>query len=79
MAGYIEADYARWAQFDKSPRTANHSADGVIELMPTDDGQQYSFKYVNGHPDNGQRNLLTSWLSGCWPMCRVAIRPCSAN
>jgi ornithine cyclodeaminase len=27
----------------------------VIErLMPTDDGQQYSFKYVNGHPDNGR-------------------------
>ena len=64
MAAYIEADYSRWAQFDKSPRTANHSADGVIELMPTDDGQQYSFKYVNGHPDNGQRNLLTVMAFG---------------
>lgn len=64
MAVYIEADYSRWAQFDKSPRTANHSADGVIELMPTDDGQQYSFKYVNGHPDNGQSNLLTVMAFG---------------
>ena len=64
MAAYIEADYSRWAQFDKSPRTANHSADGVIELMPTDDGQQYSFKYVNGHPDNGQSNLLTVMAFG---------------
>jgi len=64
MATYIEADYLRWAQFDKSPRTANHSADGVIELMPTDDGQQYSFKYVNGHPDNGQKNLLTVMAFG---------------
>src|SRR5471030_202133 len=64
MAAYIEADYSRWAQFDKSPRTANHSADGVIELMPTDDGQQYSFKYVNGHPDNGQRDLLTVMAFG---------------
>jgi len=64
MAAYIEADYLRWTQFDKSPRTANHSADGVIELMPTDDGQQYSFKYVNGHPDNGQRNLLTVMAFG---------------
>ncbi|MDQ0122027.1 ornithine cyclodeaminase [Pseudomonas lini] len=64
MAAYIEADYSRWAQFDKSPRTANHSADGVIELMPTDDGQQYSFKYVNGHPDNGKRNLLTVMAFG---------------
>ncbi|SEO57568.1 MULTISPECIES: ornithine cyclodeaminase [unclassified Pseudomonas] len=64
MATYIEADYLRWAQFDKSPRTANHSTDGVIELMPTDDGRQYSFKYVNGHPDNGQRNLLTVMAFG---------------
>ncbi|VVN65682.1 Ornithine cyclodeaminase [Pseudomonas fluorescens] len=64
MATYIEADYLRWARFDKSPRTANHSADGVIELMPTDDGQQYSFKYVNGHPGNGQSNLLTVMAFG---------------
>ncbi len=64
MADYIEADYSRWAQFDKSPRTANHSAKGVIELMPTDDGQRYSFKYVNGHPDNGQSNLLTVMAFG---------------
>lgn len=64
MATYIEADYSRWAQFDKSPRTASHSAKGVIELMPTDDGQQYSFKYVNGHPDNGQSNLLTVMAFG---------------
>lgn len=64
MAAYIKADYSRWAQFDKSPRTANHSTDGVIELMPTDDGQQYSFKYVNGHPDNSLRNLLTVMAFG---------------
>jgi ornithine cyclodeaminase len=64
MASYIEADYARWTQFDKSPRTANHSTEGVIELMPTDDGQQYSFKYVNGHPNNGQQNLLTVMAFG---------------
>ncbi|WP_426781041.1 ornithine cyclodeaminase [Pseudomonas syringae] len=64
MASYIEADYLRWAEFDKSPRTANHSANGVIELMPTDDGQQYSFKYVNGHPDNGQNSLLTVMAFG---------------
>ncbi|QQQ52930.1 ornithine cyclodeaminase [Pseudomonas syringae] len=64
MSAYIETDYSRWAQFDKSPRTANHSANGVIELMPTDDGQQYSFKYVNGHPDNGQNDLLTVMAFG---------------
>ncbi|WP_109513237.1 ornithine cyclodeaminase [Pseudomonas ovata] len=64
MACYIEADYLRWAEFDKSPRTANHSPNGVIELMPTDDGQQYAFKYVNGHPDNGQNDLLTVMAFG---------------
>ncbi|MFZ4962834.1 ornithine cyclodeaminase [Pseudomonas sp. Mn2068] len=64
MATYIHADYSRWAQFDKSPRTANHSVNGVIELMPTDDGRQYSFKYVNGHPDNGQSDLLTVMAFG---------------
>lgn len=64
MALYIKADYCRWADFDKSPRTANHSESGVIELMPTDDGKQYSFKYVNGHPANAIRNLPTVMAFG---------------
>ena len=64
MALYIKDDYCRWADFDKSPRTANHSACGVIELMPTDDGKQYSFKYVNGHPENANNNLLTVMAFG---------------
>jgi ornithine cyclodeaminase len=64
MALYIKDDYCRWAEFDKSPRTANHSAYGVIELMPTDDGKQYSFKYVNGHPANANNNLLTVMAFG---------------
>jgi ornithine cyclodeaminase len=59
LAGEIEADYRRWDDFDKSPRHAIHSAGGVIELMPTSDGRLYSFKYVNGHPKNTARNLLT--------------------
>jgi len=59
MANEIEDDYARWTQFDKSPRHAAHSVDGVIELMPTSDGVAYSFKYVNGHPKNTAAGLLT--------------------
>ena len=43
LAGYIEADYRRWAQFDKTARVASHSDSGVIELMPAADGQLYSF------------------------------------
>ncbi|MGC1523197.1 MAG: ornithine cyclodeaminase, partial [Steroidobacteraceae bacterium] len=59
LAGEIEADYRRWDDFEKSPRHATHSAVGVIELMPTSDGRLYSFKYVNGHPGNTAKNLLT--------------------
>jgi ornithine cyclodeaminase len=59
LAGEIEADYRRWRQFEKSPRHAVHSPVGVIELMPISDGHQYSFKYVNGHPKNTARGLLT--------------------
>ena len=44
MADYIEEDFRRWPLFDKTPRVAAHSADGVIELMPTSDGEQYAFK-----------------------------------
>lgn len=59
LAAQIEADYQRWGEFEKSARTASHSKVGVIELMPTSDGQQYSFKYVNGHPKNTAEGLLT--------------------
>ncbi|AUX79815.1 ornithine cyclodeaminase [Sinorhizobium fredii] len=55
----IEADFRRWESFDKTPRVASHSRDGVIELMPTSDGAVYSFKYVNGHPKNIADGLQT--------------------
>lgn len=59
LAQAIEADFLRWGQFDKTPRIASHSDVGVIELMPTSDGQTYGFKYVNGHPSNMKRGLQT--------------------
>ena len=52
MADYIRADYLRWQDFEKCARVANHSEDGVIELMPISDAKSYAFKYVNGHPKN---------------------------
>lgn len=52
LAAVIEEDFRRWEQFDKTPRVASHSDQGVIELMPTSDGTLYGFKYVNGHPKN---------------------------
>ncbi|RWH21127.1 MAG: ornithine cyclodeaminase [Mesorhizobium sp.] len=59
LAAYIEEDFRRWQSFDKIPRVASHSAGGVIELMPTSDGETYSFKYVNGHPKNTRSGRQT--------------------
>jgi len=59
LADYIEADFRRWELFDKTPRIASHSVEGVIELMPTSDGEVYGFKYVNGHPKNTKNGLQT--------------------
>ena len=55
----VEADYRRWELFEKTPRLASHSSEGVIELMPTSDGEAYSFKYVNGHPSNTAKGYQT--------------------
>lgn len=59
LADRLEHDFRRWEQFDKTPRLASHSPIGVIELMPTSDGERYGFKYVNGHPDNPGRGFQT--------------------
>lgn len=59
LANEIESDFKRWESFDKTPRVASHSDVGVIELMPTSDGEMYGFKYVNGHPKNTHEGLQT--------------------
>lgn len=64
MVTYLEQDYRRWNDFEKSARLASHSDIGVIELMPVSDQEQYAFKYVNGHPDNIEYNLPTVMAFG---------------
>jgi ornithine cyclodeaminase len=59
LTEYVEADFRRWHQFDRKPRVASHSSEGVIELMPTSDGNEYGFKYVNGHPKNSRSGKHT--------------------
>jgi ornithine cyclodeaminase len=59
LVDYLEADFRRWEDFDKSARTAAHSDVGVIELMPIADARDFSFKYVNGHPGNTRLGLST--------------------
>lgn len=64
IAECIRSDFLRWQEFDKSARVANHSVDGVIELMPISDHSTYSFKYVNGHPKNTANGLSTVMAFG---------------
>lgn len=59
LAIKLEQDFSRWQDFDKSPRYATHSPEGVIELMPVSDGNIFSCKYVNGHPKNTHKDLQT--------------------
>ena len=59
LSGFIEDDFKRWPEFDKTPRVASHSREGVIELMPTADAENYGFKYVNGHPKNMREGYQT--------------------
>lgn len=69
LADRIEHDFTRWEQFDKVSRVASHSSVGVIELMPTSDGETYGFKYVNGHPGNTRDALQT--VTGFGVLARV--------
>jgi ornithine cyclodeaminase len=55
----LEIDFKRWSSFEKVARVASHSSDGVIELMPTSDGETYGLKFVNGHPKNTATGLRT--------------------
>jgi ornithine cyclodeaminase len=64
LLAYMEADFRRWPDFDKSARTAAHSKEGVIELMPVADDTLYAFKYVNGHPRNHRVALPTVMAFG---------------
>lgn len=64
LLAYLERDFKRWEDFDKSARTAAHSDVGVIELMPVADKQNYGFKYVNGHPSNPTQGLPTVMAFG---------------
>ncbi|MCZ4500928.1 MAG: ornithine cyclodeaminase [Marmoricola sp.] len=59
LTDVLEGEFKRWEAFDKTPRIASHSREGVIELMPISDESTYAFKYVNGHPLNPTRGFQT--------------------
>jgi len=64
LADTITEDFLHWTDFEKSARVANHSATGVIELMPVSNAQRYAFKYVNGHPSNTATGMYTVMAFG---------------
>lgn len=55
----LQEDFAHWSEFEKSSRHAIYVENGVLELMPVSSKTLYSFKYVNGHPQNSANNKLT--------------------
>lgn len=60
----LKGDFSRWQEFDKIPRPAFHVPGGVIELMPVADKQHFSYKYVNGHPQNPEVGKQTVVATG---------------
>lgn len=48
----MEKEFSRWEFFQKSPRHAAQVDQGVMEVMPICDDEFYTFKFVNGHPNN---------------------------
>src|SRR5258707_847358 len=60
----LKNDFSRWNEFNKIPRPAMHVPEGVIELMPICDDKYYSFKYVNCHPKNPEKGLMTVMGTG---------------
>lgn len=60
----LKQDFARWPEFNKIPRPAMHVPGGVLELMPICDDVYYTFKYVNCHPKNHEKGLMTVVATG---------------
>lgn len=60
----VAEDFRRWPHFQKNARLAHRFAEGVIELMPISDAHRFSFKYVNGHPNNPLSGLPTVMAFG---------------
>lgn len=55
----LQEDFGRWNSFRLSPRHATQYPTGVIELMPCSNRHFYTFKYVNGHPNNVHNGKLS--------------------
>lgn len=59
LTARLEKDFTNWEKFHRTPRHAIHLPHGVMELMPTCSDKYYSYKFVNGHPENPKASKLT--------------------
>ena len=59
MADHFREEFQRRDDFERSPRVAKHSRDGVTELMPIAEQHLYSFTRVSGHHGNFRLGLST--------------------
>jgi len=64
LVAKMHTEFARWNQFEKTARIPFYRNSGVMELMPICGPEMFSYKYVNGHPNNPQLNKLTVVGSG---------------
>lgn len=48
----LKKDYLDWESFEHSVRYAHYIKQWAIELMPVWNQEYFSYKYVNGHPEN---------------------------
>jgi ornithine cyclodeaminase len=60
----LTLDFSRWQKFNIIPRPAMHVTNGVLELMPVCDKEYYAYKYVNCHPKNHDKGLMTVVATG---------------
>lgn len=58
LSTMLMEDFSHWGEFQKSARYAAYVENGVVELMPVCGPTLFSFKYVNGHPNNPKNNRL---------------------
>jgi len=64
LVAKMREEFARWNDFEKTARLPFYKNDGVMELMPICGPEMFSYKYVNGHPNNPILNKLTVVGSG---------------
>ena len=65
LISQMRLDYEHWSEFQHMARICASSPHGVIELMPSYNQSHYTFKYVNGHPNNPKDNLPAVCAFGC--------------